>query len=105
MRRKLKKTYYLRKRIQKKTPEGSSYTDYDEAIEIKARIWSASGRIQAEVYGEKLTYIKNMEYDGQESMQEGDGICVFVGAEEAPDYKIISIKHEYNPKVMELEAL
>lgn len=105
MRRNLKKTYYLRKRIPKRTSEGSSYTDYADGIEIKARIWPAGGRIQAEMYGERLTYIKNMEYDGQESMQEGDGVCVFVGADEAPDYKIISIKPEYNPKLMELEAL
>lgn len=88
-----------------RTNEGSSYTDYGDAVEIKATIWPAGGRIQAEMYGERLTYIKNMEYDGPESMQEGDGICVFVGPDKKPDYKIISIKNEYNPKVMELEAL
>ena len=38
-------------------------------------------------------------------MQEGDGICVFVGPEAGPDYKIISIKPEYSPKVMELERI
>ena len=101
----MKKTYHLRKRIPKRTNEGSSYTDYDEAIEIKATIWPAGGRIQAEMYGEKLSYMKNREDDGTESMQEGDGICVFVGPNEKPDYKIISIKPEYNPKRMELEAL
>ena len=35
----------------------------------------------------------------------GDGICVFVGPEAGPDYKIISIKPEYSPKVMELERI
>ena len=101
----MKKTYHLRKRIPKRTSEGSSYTDYDAAVEIKATIWPAGGRIQAEMYGERLSYMKNMEYDGAETMQEGDGICVFVGADEEPDYKIVSIKSEYNPKVIELEAL
>ena len=101
----MKLKFYLRKRIPKRTNEGSSYTDYGEAVEIKATIWPAGGRIQAEMYGERLSYIKNMEYDGPEAMQEGDGICIFVGPDQKPDYKIISIKHEYNPKVMELEAL
>ena len=99
------KKYHLRKRIPKRTSEGSSYTDYEAAVEIEAIIWPAGGKIQAEMYGERLSYIKNMEYGGQETMQEGDGICVFVGPEEAPDYRIISIKPEYNPKVMELEKL
>lgn len=99
------KKYHLRKRVPKRTSEGSSYTDYEAAVEIEAIIWPAGGRIQAEKYGERLSYIKNMEYGGKETMQEGDGICVFVGPEEAPDYRIISIQPEYNPKVMELERL
>lgn len=99
------KKYHLRKRIPKRTSEGGSYNEYAEAVEIEATIWPAGGRIQAEMYGERLSYIKNMEYGGAEAMQEGDGICVFVGPEDKPDYKIISIKPEYNPKLMELEAL
>ena len=71
---------------------------------IKATIWPASGKVQAEMYGERLAYIKNMEYEGKETMQEGDGICVFVDPESDPDYKIISIK-EYSPMLMELEKI
>ena len=99
------KKYHLKRRIPKRTSEGSSYTEYAEAVEIQAIIWPAGGKVQAEMYGERLSYIKNMEYGGAEVMQEGDGICVFVGPDEKPDYKIISIKPEYNPKRMELEAL
>lgn len=105
MRRSLMKKYHLRKRVPKKDKEGGSITDYAEAVEINATIWPASGRVQAEMYGERLTYIKNMEYEGNETMQEGDGICVFVGPESTPDYKIISIKPEYSPKLMELEKI
>ena len=85
--------------------EGGSITEYAEPVEIKATIWPAGGRVQSEMYGDRLSYIKNMEYGGSEEMQEGDGICVCVGPDEKPDYKIISIKPEYNPKVMELEKL
>ena len=99
------KNYHLRRRKTGKDSEGGSIVRYEEAVEIKATIWPASGRVQAELYGERLTYIKNMEYGGAEAMQEGDGICVFVGPEAGPDYKIISIKPEYSPKVMELERI
>lgn len=105
MRRSLMKGYHLRRRIPKKDKEGSSYIEYAEAVEIQATIWPAGGKVQAEMYGERLSYIKNMEYGGSELMKEGDGICVFVGPEDSPDYKIISIKPEFNPKKMELERL
>jgi hypothetical protein len=105
MRKSLMKKYHLRKRKVGKDKEGGSVVEYEEAVEIHATIWPAGGRVQAEMYGERLAYIKNMEYGGPEEMTEGDGICVFTGPEDPPDYKIISIKREYSPKVMELERV
>lgn len=99
------KKYHLKRRTPQKNSEGGTIDAYAEAVEIQAIIWPAGGKVQAEMYGERLSYIKNMEYEGNEAMQEGDGICVFVGPDEKPDYKIISIKPEYNPKRMELEKL
>ena len=78
--------------------------DYSEAIEIKANIYPASGKLQAEIYGERLNYIFNMLYDGQEKLNEGDGICVFVDKDSKPDYKIISIK-PYSHQLIELEKI
>lgn len=104
MRRSLMKNYHLRKRIVEKDKEGGSVVSYEAAVPIKATIWPASGKVQVEMYGERLAYIKNMEYEGSETMHEGDGICVFVSPESDPDYKIISIK-EYSPMMMELEKI
>lgn len=104
MRRSLMKDYHLRKRVVKKDKEGGSVVSYEAAVPIKATIWPASGKVQAEMHGERLAYIKNMEYEGKETMREGDGICVFVDPENDPDYKIISIK-EYSPMLMELEKI
>ncbi len=99
------KQYHLRKRNVRKDNEGGTVVEYADAVEIRATIWPARGRVQAEMYGERLSYIKNMEYGGPEEMTEGDGICVFAGPNDPPDYKIISIKREYSPNVMELERL
>lgn len=85
------KTYYLRGRITKTDSEGVKYPDYDTAVEIKAKVQSAGGKVMAEMYGERLNYIKTMYYDGSLELKENDGICVYVGPAEDPDYKVVGI--------------
>lgn len=104
MRIKNKKTYYLKKKTIIEDNEGGKYQEYSEPIEIQANIYPASGKLQAEIYGERLNYILNMLYDGQESINEGDGICVYVSKDNEPDYKIISIKR-YRHLFIELEKI
>lgn len=99
------KTYYLKRRVTERNKEGGSVVTYGEAVGIRATVWPAGGRVQAEMYGERLAYIKNMMYEGTEEITEGDGICVFTGPGDLPDYKVVSIKAENSPKVMELERL
>lgn len=105
MRIKNKKTYYLKRKTVVEDNESGKYASYeDKNIEIKANISPASGKLQAEIYGERLNYILNMLYDGLESINEGDGICVYVPKNSKPDYKVISIKR-YSHLVIELEKI
>lgn len=105
MRIKNKKACWLKKKINTEDDEGNVYEDYsNEPIEIKANIYPASGKLQVEIYGERLNYIFNMLYDGPENLNEGDGICVFVEKDSKPDYKIISIK-QYSHQLIELEKI
>lgn len=105
MRIKNKKTYYLKRKIVIEDNEGGKYPGYsEEALEIQANIYTASGKLQAEIYGERLNYILNMLYDGPESISEGDGICVYVPKDKEPDYKVISIKR-YSHLFIELEKI
>lgn len=85
-----------------------------------AEIWPAGGKVQAEVYGERLAYICNCriagEYQikmqgketvyqfGSNSLKEMDGICVDVSEKDKPDYRIITIK-PYKPLYLELEKV
>ena len=105
MRKSQQKKYNLRRRTLSKDPEGGDIVTYEAAVEIEATIWQASGQVQAQMYGERLAYIKNMEYEQLETMQEGDGICVDVAGEADPDYKIISINKDHSPKRMVLERI
>lgn len=104
MRIKNKKIYYLKKKTIIEDDEGGKYTGYSEPIEIQANISPASGRLQAEIYGERLNYILNMLYDEDIELVEGDGICVYVSKDNEPDYKIISIKR-YSHLFIELEKI
>ena len=104
MRIKNKKIYYLKKKTVIEDNEGGKYPGYSEAVEINANISPASGKLKAEIYGERLNYILNMLYDGRESINEGDGICVYVSKDNEPDYKVISIKR-YSHLFIELEKI
>lgn len=105
MRLRNKKTYYLKAKTIITDGEGGKYPGYsDTPIVIDATIWPASGKLQAEIYGLRLNYILNMLYDGSQIITEGDGICVYVPSDSAPDYKVISIKR-YGHLVMELEKI
>lgn len=100
-----KKLYYLKKKTILVDNEGGKYPGYsDTAIEIKANVSPASGKLQAEIYGERLNYMLNMLYDGPQELREGDGMCVYVSKDSKPDYKVISIKR-YSHKAIELEKI
>lgn len=105
MRIKNKKTYYLKRKTLIEDNEGGKYPGYlEKSIEIQANIYPASGKLQAEIYGERLNYILNMLYDEDTEIVEGDGICVYVSKDNEPDYKVISIKR-YSHLVIELEKI
>ena len=115
------KQYHHRPAEAKKDNEGNSYIEYGPERPITAEIWPAGGKLQAEMYGQKLTYIRNCKLDGEYKTQtdekgrvsylfdtqlirEGDGICLDVPGESNPDYKIIAIR-PYRNLYMELEKL
>lgn len=115
------KQYYHRKAIPKRDKEGTSYTEYDASSSFLAEIWPAGGKVQAELYGNRLQYIYNCLIGGaytvkQESsrpvyvlengveLKENDGICLFVSGDFKPDYRIISIR-PYPHLYMEVEKL
>lgn len=104
------KQYYHKKRIPHKDKEGGTYNTYGSASSFDAEVWPAGGKNQAEVYGERLKYIQNIRIDGKYKIEadekgiihyalesgadivESDGICLFVGKDSEPDYRIISIR-------------
>lgn len=105
----------------KKDGEGNSYVEYGPPHSFEAEVWPAGGRIQAEMYGQRLPYIQNCKVDGDYYLKtsmdgrigycldgavicENDGICLDVCARSDPDYRVLSIR-PYRHLVMELEMI
>lgn len=113
---------FFRKRVSGKDKEGSSYETWGAAFPVMAEIWPASGKVQAQQYGERLSYIRNVRLEGDYvitadakghamykttsglNIQEGDGLCLYTDPKNKPDYRIISIK-PYRPLKMEIEKI
>lgn len=120
MRRDRMQTMYVKSRAVEKDNEGGTFETYPgEAVKIKGEQWPASGKVQAQMYGERLAYIRNVKIVGkyQQIVTDGkigyqfadgtivyelDGICIDVPGTEDPDYKIISIK-PHKPLFLEVE--
>jgi hypothetical protein len=99
------RTVYLKKRIPGTEDDGTSYEDYvDTSTSIQANIHPAGGKLMAEMYGQRLAYMKTMRYEGDASIEEGDGLCVDVPATEKPDYKVVAV-HPWDVKVYDLERI
>lgn len=115
-------TFHLRKRTVKKDSEGSTSEEYGAAIPFQGECWPASGKVQAQQYGQRLGYIRNLKIDGGYKIRpddngiphyildngadivELDGICLYADAEHGPDYKIVAIK-PYRFLTLEVERI
>lgn len=99
------KRYYLKKYQSEKDEEGNIISSFSSPVEIHAEIWPAGGQLQAQIYGARLQYILNMNFQGDTEINERDGICVHVNSENSPDYRVISIKNYFNHQFIELEKI
>lgn len=90
-------TFYHRAAIPKKDSEGSSYFDYGAMNPFQAEEWPAGGKAQTQMYGTRISNIRNLRLEGHYkeivtdsgaigfSMDGGpvfivnDGICMFSG--------------------------
>lgn len=84
--------------------EGGTYTEYTtEPIECSLEIWHAGGKLQAEMYGERLAYMFNANCYKDVDIAEKDGIAIY--SNDKPDYKVMSDRVYTNHRVLLLEAI
>lgn len=123
MKRSRIKEYFCRKAVPVKDREGGTSLEYQPSAAFTGEVWPAGGKIQAEQYGNRLKYIRNVKIQGSYEavpdekgrlhyvfpetgldVMEGDGLCLHVPGDAPPDYRVISIR-PYIPLRLEAEAL
>ncbi|MDO4333831.1 MAG: hypothetical protein Q4C58_14265 [Eubacteriales bacterium] len=119
LRRSRLKTYSHRRAVIERDSEGCSNVRYADPVEFEAEMWTAGGKLQAEMYGIRLPNIRNLRIQGKykEITVDGvlyfeiengpritvnDGICLNVPPETDPDYRVIAIR-PYSFLTLEVE--
>lgn len=65
--------------------------DWDEETMIRAAIYPAGRELDAQVYGERISDMLLLLYEGAEALDVGMGVCVKT-QDGIPDYRIIRIE-------------
>lgn len=93
--RRFKKTIYFRPRITTSDDEGNTINGWGIPITLQVNVQPAGGSVNAAIYGEELSYMKSIIYQGdviQEDRDEKAGIDFKAPEQDAePDYQIASI--------------
>lgn len=90
MQKKRMKKFSICKSIPYKDNEGNTISKFDDPIKDEAIIWPAGGKLQSQMYGLRVNSIINMNYYGNLSIKENDGLCI--DSTGNPDYKVISVR-------------
>ena len=99
------KTVYVKARVVTTDASGGKYGTFPAVTAtISADIQAASGSTQAKQYGEQLDRMLNMFYAGAATINQGDGVCVYVASNAAPDYEVIAAKEYPGHKEYVLKA-
>lgn len=88
-------TVYFRERTVSQDDESNEIPSWGDSVALEMNVQSASGAVNATIYGSKLSSMKSCKYQGdllKEGRDEGNGICLYVKEDETPDYRINSIQ-------------
>lgn len=94
-------TVYLRRATITQDEEFNDVIAWESPIALEMNVQSASGAVNATIYGSKLSSMKSCKYQGnelKEGQDENSGICLYVDKDSDPDYKIKSI-HPYSTHI------
>lgn len=88
-------TVYLRRATITQDEEFNDVIAWGSPIALEVNVQSASGAVNATIYGSKLSSMKSCKYQGnelKEGRDENSGVCLYVDKDSDPDYKIKSIQ-------------
>lgn len=95
------KEYVVKKRVSVKEPDGTVYEDWGNERTIKADIQPAGGKLMAEMYGERLAYMKVAYIELNTDLKETDGVFF----DDNSIYKVVAVQVWNTHKVAHLERV
>lgn len=100
-----KRPVIFRQRIPLEDPDGTTYEGWDPVcIEIRGNVQPAGGRVMAEMYGERLAYMRAMYVEQEPPMAlESAGACLYRVPD--PDYKVVAVRPWSGHYVIDMEAI
>ena len=87
-----KRTVYLRRKSAEKDAYGEPVTVWGKPLAIRAACQPAGGALDAQIYGTRVKSMYTLFYDGTESIQPGDGLCIHVPDDAHPDYRVSAVQ-------------
>lgn len=109
-------TCRIHPRVTVKDSEGTMMEEYQDAYEVEAETWPASGKVQAQIYGERFSYVRNCRISGQYTIRSEDGRLIYIlgggtlkekdklTTSQGEEYSVIAIR-PYRELYLEMEKL
>lgn len=101
-----KRPVTFRARVPLKDDDGTTYEGWSpDGVTVRGHVSPAGGRVLAEQYGERLSYMLTMLVEGPQPVLESSGAWVYVSPDaDEPDYKVVSVQ-VWDHTVMLLEKV
>jgi hypothetical protein len=99
-----KRDVTFRLRISLQEEDGTTYEDWDVPFVIRGNVMPAGGRLLAEMYGERLAYMRVMYVEQEPPVTlETAGVCLYTLG--TPDYKVVAVRPWGGHYVIDMEAI
>lgn len=93
----------FRPRVTVKEPDGTTSEDWGNPESILGHIQPAGGKLMAEMYGQRLAYMRVMYVEPGTQVPEGAGVCLDTVDE--PDYRVVAVRPWSGVAIVDLEKV
>lgn len=99
-----KRNVEFRPRVPLQEEDGTTYEGWGDPFTIRGNVLPAGGRVLAEMYGERLAYIRVMYVEQEPPVPlESAGGCLYTL--DNPDYKVVAVRPWGGHYVIDMEAI
>lgn len=99
-----KRNVIFRPRVPVQEDDGTTSEGWGDPLELRGNVQPAGGRVLAEMYGERLAYMRVM-YVEQEPPERLESWGACLDTLDNPDYKVVAVRPWSGHFVIDMEAI